>query len=265
MRSLSLLVVVAGCAGQVGAPDETRAAATQPTPTLSFNADWTVGSSMPPMSGGKAVVHYDIARLPKCRTWYRGYPAWDIVANWSSDGGVAHSQPVTSIVNGQRVGVDIVIDVPPGRDLALWFHASDESGCDQWDSDYGRNFHFALQAGLPTVHFTWPGWSSSVDGTPTAGAALVVDYDIRRLPFCRQDYNGLATWDVTVGYQFDIGNAASAPLTVTTPGGQRVQAPAQLMVPSGARALQLWFENHDRTGCQTWDSAYGANYHVAIQ
>ena len=265
MRFTIFLVAVAGCAGQVGAPDETRAAATQPTPTLSFNADWTVTSSMPPMSGGKAVVHYDIARLPHCRAWYMGYPAWDIVASWATDGGTAHAQPVTQIVNGQRVGADIVIDVPPGHDLALWFHASDESDCSEWDSDYGRNFHFVLQAGAPTVHFAWPGWSWSVDGTPAAGAALMIDYDIRRLPNCRQDYNGVQTWDVTVGYQLDVGNAASASLTTTTPDGQRVQAPALIMVPSGARAMQLWFENHDRTGCQIWDSAYGANYPITLQ
>ena len=78
-----------------------------------------------------------------------GQPAWDIEARWSTDGGIEHAQPVTAVVSGQRVGVDITIDVPPGHDLALWFHNSDESGCSDWDSNWGHNFHFALSPGAP--------------------------------------------------------------------------------------------------------------------
>jgi hypothetical protein len=263
---LLLVFLVAGCGGQVqNGASELRAAATTALPTLSFGADWSVTQSAPVVSGGKATVHYDIARQPRCRTWYMGQPAWDIEARWSSDGGIEHAQPVTAVVNGQRVGVDITIDVPPGHDLALWFHNSDESGCSDWDSNYGRNFHFALAPGAPALHFAWPGWSWSVDGAPAAGGDLVVDYDIRRQPYCRQDYNGLQTWDVTVGYRFDGGAAASASLTTTPTDYQRVQAPARLTVPAGARAMELWFENHDRTGCQTWDSSYGNNYRVTLR
>jgi hypothetical protein len=264
-RALLCLLVVAGCGQGGGAPAVTVAADTTATPTLSFGADWSVTQSGPVVAGGQAVVHYDLARLPGCRASYAGSPAWDIEAFWSVDGGVAYDQPVTALVGGQRVGADITIDVPPGRDLALWFHASDEGGCDEWDSSYGHNFHFALQPGAPIVRFDWPDWSDAVAGTLAAGGDLIVDYDIRRLPFCRQDYNGLQTWDVTVGYRFDGGAAAQASLTRVVGGGQRVQAPARLSAPAGARTLELWFENSDRTGCDRWDSAYGANYAFSLR
>ena len=74
----------------------------------------------------------------------------------------------------------------------------------------------------------------------------------------------MQTWDVTVQYQFDGGAVQSASLTSTPNDYTRVQAPARLSVPDGAATVQLWFENHDRTGCQTWDSAYGANYRFSI-
>lgn len=255
-----------GCGAQpAGAPAAIEAADSVPPPTLTFAADWSVTQSAPLVSGGQAVLHYDLARLPDCRFWYRGYPAWDIVAYWSVDGGPVASSAVTKLDGTDRVGTDVTFAVPPGHDLALWFHASDEGGCSEWDSDYGRNFHFALAPGAPTVHFRWPGWAHDVDGTLAAGGDVIVDYDIRRLPSCRQDYNGYQTWDVTVGYRFDGGPAASASLTATPSDYERVQAPARIATPAGAHTMELWFENHDRTGCRSWDSAFGANYVFDLQ
>lgn len=265
-RALVGLLLLAGCTGELrNSHSEIEAAASAPSPTLVFAADWSVTQSAPVISGGKATVRYDLARLPHCRTQYRGFPAWDIEARWATDGGVAHSLPVTTLSSdGTRVGTDITIDVPPGRDLALWFHASDESGCEEWDSSYGRNYHVALVADAPVVHFRWPGFGDDVEGSLAAGADLLIDYDIRRLPVCRQDYNGLQTWDVTVGYRFDGGAAASASLTTTPTPYERLAAPARIAAPAGARTMELWFENHDRAGCQRWDSAYGSNYRFTL-
>ncbi|HWE29786.1 MAG TPA: DUF6209 family protein [Polyangia bacterium] len=267
--AIAWFAVAAGCGGQAQDPSaEVAAADTTSTsstpPTLSFAADWSVTQSAPVVSGGKATIHYDIARLPNCRMQYEGGPAWGIVAYWAVDGGQAFSQPVTQLQNGDNVPVDVTFDVPPGADLAVWFYASDEGGCSQWDSSYGRNFHFALVADAPAIHFRWPAWSDDQSAPLVAGHDFLVDYDIRRLPFCRQDYNGLQTWDVTVGYRFDGGAAASASLTTTPNDYQRVQAPARIAAPAGAATVELWFVNDDRTGCQTWDSAYGTNYRFAL-
>jgi hypothetical protein len=98
-----------------------------------------------------------------------------------------------------------------------------------------------------------------------AGGDVWIDYDIRRLPWCRQTYTGLQTWDVHVQYRVDGGGVQAAPLTALAAGGQRVSAPARLSLPAGSHSLELWFENDDRTGCVAWDSQYGANYVFAPQ
>ena len=263
---LAVFSVAAGCVGQLRNPDSEIASAdtASPPPTLTFAADWSLTQSAPVVAGGKATLHYDIARLPSCRAQYHGGPAWGIVAYWAVDGGQAFSQPVTQFQSGVNVPVDVTFDVPPGRDLAVWFYASDEGGCGQWDSNYGRNFHFALVDDTPVVQFRWPGWSDAQSATLVAGHDFLVDYDIRRLPNCRQDYNGMQTWDVTVGYSFDGGPSQSASLTTSPNDYNRVQAPARITAPADAASVQMCFENHDRTGCQTWDSAYGANYRFAL-
>jgi hypothetical protein len=256
-------VVVAGCGGQLQPADAETAAATSatPTPTLSFNADWSVTQTAHVVSGGKAILHYDIARLPKCRAYYHGLPAWGITAYWSVDGGQAFSQPVVQRnADNQVVPVDVLLDVPPGHDLAFWFQSGDEYGCSEWDSDFGNNFHFSPDAGPGAVHFRWPGWSYEEWPQLHSGTDLLVDYDIRRLPACRQASNGVQSWDVTVGYQFDDGTRGSASLTTSPQPWQRVALAARITAPAGAQGVSLWFENHDATGCQTWDSALGANY-----
>jgi hypothetical protein len=256
---------VTACGGQLRpAEGETVAADSVATPTLSFGADWSVTQSAPVVAGASAVIHYDPARLPNCRAVYHGFPAWGISAYYAVDGGQAFTAPVTQFVNGTVVAVDATIVVPPGHDLAVWFSNSDEYGCSQWDSSYGNNFHFSVTESVPALHFRWPSWSVEQSAPLAAGSDILVDYDIRRLPYCRQDYNGMQTWDVTFNYRFDGGAAQSASVTTSPNDYNRVQAPARITTPTGARSMDVWFENHDRTGCQTWDSAYGSNYHFAF-
>ena len=265
LAPFACLLVAAGCGGQLSpSSSETVAADTAAPPTLSFAADWSIVQSGPVLSGGKVTLHYDVARLPNCRATYHGFPAWGISAYYAVDGGQAFTAPVTQFQNGTVNAVDATIDVPPESDLAVWFGASDEYGCQQWDSNYEQNFHFALVADAPALHFRFPGWSNDQSAPLAAGRDFLVDYDIRRLPYCRQDYNSLQTWDVTVGYRFDGGPAQSASLTRSPNDYNRVQAPARLAAPEGAAVVEMWFENHDRTGCQTWDSAYGANYRFSL-
>jgi hypothetical protein len=261
-RLVCVVVLFAACGGsfQPAESEVASAATAAPPTTLSFAADWSVAQSAPVVSGGKATIHYDLARLPHCRAQYHGGPAWGIVAFWAVDGGQAFSAPVTQFQGGVNVPVDATFDVPPGSDLAVWFLNSDEFGCSEWDSSFGRNFHFALRQDSPALHFRFPGWTDDQSAPLRAGGDFLVDYDIRRLPFCRQDYNGYQTWDVTVSWRFDDGSSGSAALTAAPTDYQRVQAPARIAAPTGAQRVELWFGNNDRTGCQTWDSAYGSNY-----
>jgi len=262
--ALAFVFLVAACNARSPEAAVVAADTAATPPTLTFAADWSVAQSAPVIAGGKATIHYDVARLPNCRATYHGLPAWGISAFYAVDGGQAFTQPVTQFQNGVVNPVDATFDVPPGNDLAVWFSNSDEYGCSQWDSDYGRNFHFALVADAPALHFRWPSWSEEQSAPLVAGHDFLVDYDIRRLPNCRQDYNGMQTWDVTVSYRFDGGAAQSASLTRSLNDYNRVQAPARITAPQDASTVELWFENHDRTGCQMWDSAYGANYRFSL-
>jgi uncharacterized protein YraI len=261
---LASLLLLVGCTGSAPSAELAAADSTSPPALLSFAADWSITQTGALVSGGKATVHYDVARLPKCRASYHGFPAWAILAYYTIDGGTLFSQPVTQFQNGTVVPVDFTLDVNPGHDLAIWFYASDEYGCTEWDSSFGNNYHFTLADGPPAVRFRFPGWSDDQVGTLRAGSDFLVDYDIRRLSTCRQDYNGYQTWDVTVGYRFDDGTTGSASLTKSLSDYQRVQSFARVAAPATASAVELWFEDHDRTGCQVWDSAYGANYRFAI-
>ncbi len=223
-------------------------------PVLRFGADGSVETSAPLVAGAPATLHYDIERLPDCRAIYHGLPAWGIVASFTGDGGPVQTLDVTS--------GDATFVVPAGRDLAMWFEASDEYGCLQWDSVYGANYHFAVDA-PPIVHFRARGFAIEVAGTPRAGDDVLIDYELARLAQCRQDYNGNATWDIVAHWRFDGGAVADGSVTApATPG--RVAVPLRVAAPAGSHELEIWFDNTDRTGCHAWDSDYGRNFHIPL-
>jgi uncharacterized protein YraI len=269
MRVLGLLVIsLAACTANADGADvdESSSHASRVdavVPTLSFGADWSVKASGPITSGGKAIIHYEIARQPACRMRYRGFDAWGISAYYAVDGGFARSVPVTQLSGQDNVVVDATIDVPPGKDLAVWFHASDEGGCSTWDSNYGSNYHFALVQDASVLHFKSDG-SIAQEGTLQAGKDVLLDYDLSRLPTCRATYNGYQTWDVVAHVRFDGGPVRDIPVTATSGMYGRVAVPARVTIPEGAHQLETWFDNTDRTGCHAWDSAYGANYRFAL-
>jgi hypothetical protein len=276
---LPLFALVAGC-GAMGAAHESALDGTpiggtttgspgpitvNGTTLLAFNADWTITQSGQLKPGKPAIVRYDLARLPSCRAQYNGGDAWNIQASYSGDGEQAINFAVTS--GGFKLTPkDVTFTVPYAHDLAFWFLNTDDAGCVAWDSDYGRNFHFAVEPPPEaTIHFRRQNWAISVEGTITAGEPLTLDYDLTRLPSCRQDYNGLPTWEVLADYRFDGGDVLQAPVTSTPSDYERVQAPAHLEVPPDAHSIEVWFESHDRTGCQAWDSDYGQNFHFDVK
>ena len=256
MRLLALLLAV-GCGSPIAehSADETNP---QPNhPTITFNADWTATISGGWLAAGQAAtIRYDVSRLPNCRATYNGLPAWGIVAQYNADGGWGHEANVTS-------GTATIV-VPAGRDLAIWFFNSDEHGCTGYDSDYGRNFHFPIVA-PSIIHFHYAGYAIDVDGTLSAGDDLMIDYELARLATCRQDYNGLQTWDVKAHWRFDGGAVSDASLTVASDTIGRDSIPVRISAPAGARDFEIWFENTDRTGCDAWDSDFGRNFHFALQ
>lgn len=258
----ALTFAVFGCGSQQlsisetdGTSSNTAARLTSET-QLHFQSDWTNVLSSALVNGSKVRVIYDTDRLPQCRGDYNGQPAWSITGYWQLNGGAVHSFEAGGYSPSQGTE-EPVFELTDTGDLAMWFQITNQWGCSAWDSNYGSNYHFSVQQ-QPTLTFT-AAWQTEVQGVLASALAVTVSYDLSRLPTCRQTYNGYATWDIVAWYRFDGGAAQSIPVTAVS-GSDKVSAPAEIAIPSGAQTLELWFENTDRTGCVAWDSAYGQNY-----
>ena len=215
----------------------------------------------PLVAGGTAKVSYDASRLPSCRGDLNGHPGWSITGHYSLAGG-----PVGSFEAGgysPSGGTQApAIPLASSGTLQVWFEITSAWGCQAWDSDYGRNFRFQVEK--PARLSFNADYNVTAEGTLRAGAPITIEYALSRLPHCRQTYNGLGTWEIQMGYRFDGGAVAFAPMTAPS-ANARVAAPAVLQAPPGARDLEVWFHNTDRAGCSEWDSRYGANHHFAVR
>jgi hypothetical protein len=150
-----------GCAGLgcavphgTGADDEGNGAAAKSaastTPTITFNADWTVKVEGTLRAGGKVDVTYDLNRLTTCRGTQDGKPQWALSAVW--DLGSAHG---SATVGGLMAPAEpkFTIDLPTSGDLSLYFQNNNRWGCNA----YGSNYHFNV---LPPENA--PGWMGNV-------------------------------------------------------------------------------------------------------
>lgn len=99
-----------------------------------------------PTEGGTLELTYDDGRLPQCRgTLNDGRPAWSITGYASVNGGPATSFPVAGFSpSGQPLPGSTTLQLSEQGELQVWFHISNVWGCSAWDSDYGRNFRFAV-------------------------------------------------------------------------------------------------------------------------
>ncbi len=240
-------------------------AAAQTPPTLTFNdaaLNWSIVQSGPLVPGGQVKVIYDTDRLPGCRgNANDGGPGWAVTGYYQLNDGTVGSFYAGGRPNYPGQSPEAVLDLPEDGSLALWFQVTSMWGCSEWDSNYGNNFRFDV--GHPRIVFLG-NWTHTVYGTLKKGGSVVVDYDITRLPGCRQTYNGYQTWDVEVQYRVDGGAVQKAPLTQVVGMFGREQVPAVLPLPANASWLEMWFHNWDRTSCHTWDSAYGQNYGFGV-
>ncbi len=264
---LPFALLASGCSS-ASSEDATSGsqADTAPTaPDFVFDGSWGYHGDGTRTPGAVANIVYDTSRLPKCRATTDGVAAWAIVAFVSADGGAAKSFPLPTGQTGTAVTVPI--EIPYASDMAIWFEATDDSGCTQWDSNYGNNFHFNVAAPTRTVvHFN-SNFTTSVQSAPgldfplQSGAVVDIDYDFARLPQCRSYAAGnVPAWQITVFYQRNGGTPVSSDLNVAVDNDFRVQQPAHIELPAGTTSLTMWFENDDTYGCNAWDSDYGKNY-----
>lgn len=116
-----------------------------------------------------------------------------------------------------------------------------------------------------SVRFTTQSWMPSWSGAPRAGGTLRVDYDFARLPQCRNQ-GRVVSWVIEASWRFDGGEIKTAVLP-GSPGAGEFLADSGIVIPRGAKQIELWFENRAVGGyddCTAWDSNYAANYVHAI-
>jgi hypothetical protein len=190
MRSYFLLLaacMACGCAAQhAGDGDEqSQATITDGAVTLHFGADYAVTQSGPIYAGSRLRVVYDADRMPTCRGEQYGQPAWKVTGLYKVNGGETREFLAAGYVPAEPYPEIVVHEV---GDLELWFRNDNRWGCEAWDSDLGKNFHFEIKPspGAPS----WMGNAFSVISRETCGES-----------FCDQDKvplgNGLrfGTWE----------------------------------------------------------------------
>jgi hypothetical protein len=148
-----------GCAAPAG-DDRTELgtseAALGEAGTLTFGRDFTVKLTGSLEKGKKVRVAYDANRLTACRGEQNGKPAWSITGYWRIGSGAVHSFEAGGFSPSSGTEQPILA-LDASGDLQIWFQNNDRWGCSAYDSDFGRNYHFAIAPAADE-----PGWIGNV-------------------------------------------------------------------------------------------------------
>ncbi|MBA3392385.1 MAG: hypothetical protein H0T89_07060 [Deltaproteobacteria bacterium] len=107
-------------------------------------------------------------------------------------------------------------------------------------------------------------WSETADGPLVAGLPIRIAYDLDRLTACRGSTNGSEVWAIGGHASFDGSTPVVFPVTRLA-NGRVVAVESELEIPARATSVELWFTNHNRWGCNAYDSNEGANYTFDIE
>jgi uncharacterized protein YraI len=234
-------------------------------PSIAFAADFTDAVSGTLLAGSPVTIEYDLARVTSCRSSNGEGEAWGVTGWAQFDDGSTTSFSLSRIDSGRVVPVAAELELPASAShVALWFTATDVYGCVAYDSDEGANYGFDLdRRGLGAVLDFPADGTLSQSGPIHAGDEVVVHYDPSRLAQCAGSTGGNAAWGITGHWQVDGGEVHDV-MVSRADGADLVAADPQIAVPRG-HDLALWFEATNVWGCHAYDSAYGANYHAAIE
>lgn len=165
------------------------------------------------------------------------------------------------------------------KSVDVWFKSESQSSdrwggnvqtCTEWDSNFGKNYHFDLKPFDPSVaHFPADASAApSLDEPLKKGGAIALDYDPARLTGCRTSNMGYPTWGIRAHARFDDGSEATA--DVVMPGDREARR-ASIGIPDGASHADVWFENYGlypgdpASACKAYDSNLGANYSFDVR
>ncbi|MBK7857972.1 MAG: hypothetical protein IPJ65_04960 [Archangiaceae bacterium] len=159
--------LVSGNDWSVGDDQAVCYASGAPRSTLRFEAGWTQRQVGALVQNGQVAIDYNLYRLPQCMSaWTHGFPAWDTLVNVrylpggqlqtfavrddvADTAGVWHSKLALSTIPADATKAE------------LWFSTSGEGCGAVWDSAFGQNYTFPVQAApTPAV-----GWAGSLGGS----------------------------------------------------------------------------------------------------
>jgi hypothetical protein len=182
--TFAFLVPLFGCSSPPG--DETGDSIASRDSTaevaIRFDANGTKSASAPLVAGGHARITYDPARLTACRGDLSGGPGWAISGHYRINGGPVSSFEAGGLSPSHGTSLPVIALTAPG-DLEMWFENTSAWGCDAYDSDYGKNYHFAIaasanapgwvgNAGFVTARGTCSGGPCDSDVHPLAGGFI---------------------------------------------------------------------------------------------
>lgn len=120
-------------------------------PVLTFTDRWQVTQTGQLQAGQPVRIHYDLDRATTCRTGgYHGSASWAITPKLFVSGNAVPAQTITWAKSwSQRGQQDVVVTLPQGDELTLWFENSgyeyySNRNCLAYDSNFGKNYHFIL-------------------------------------------------------------------------------------------------------------------------
>lgn len=141
-----------------------------------------------------------------------------------------------------------------------------------WAVSADANRCAPLRPSVSTLQFLG-GWRQVQHGLVAPGGQLTIDYDLTRLPECRNTHNGYPAWDTRAFVRFSPGGelvegSVRAFTNVNgTPTNNVYAVPFTVTVPRHATRMEVWFQNTSGAGstCATWDSQSGTNYVYSVE
>lgn len=263
--------------------------------TLTFDSSWNETVSGTIVAGGRIRLQYQEARLPRCRASHNGNPGWQITAfvRFAPSGQVeeaeifGHAMTPTGPDYYSWIPQEPELEVPAGvTELEVWFR--NRSGfdfpCEDWDSDYGRNYRFAVSAPerLAVMDFQ-SDWQNVLSGEVVRGGALAIRYASERMRAIvgSAQLNGVpyfASRYHCYGYgccSFEYDNAVHLRFRPDAPFERQPigDHPVVVSVPADASQVEVYFDTAvttttwycggaegERYRQPTLDSFYDSNY-----
>ncbi|AKQ63359.1 hypothetical protein A176_000271 [Myxococcus hansupus] len=173
-KSLALaLPLLAACGGAPqqddaadGAPLEAQQAPlTAPTATVRFLTGWTHSQQGAIVRGGQLVVDYDLYRMTDCHlSTYNGVQVWDTLAyvRFLPSGQLFSGSVKQATGSTSFVSKPFEVTVPSdATSVETWFLTSGRTCTQRYDSNYGMNYAFPVEAQSPAA-VAWAGdWGGS--------------------------------------------------------------------------------------------------------